>query len=463
MRSLFWKIFLSFWLAQALFLVLAILVTVALRQRESATWETLQSKVLAEAVQAYERGGEEEAHRYLSDLEASQRIRAYLFNAAGEEVTGARPPEWMKNIALGRMRPSSGLGRWFTRGRMLRQSTISPSGQKYTVVIPLPPGSGVFFGPRGVPNLGLLIAVVSSGLVCFLLARYLAGPVTRLRAATQKLASGDLTARAGSGTGGRRGDEIAQLVKDFDNMAERLEGLVKAQSRLLNDISHELRSPLARLNVALALARQRAGPEAQSVLDRIDLEGTRLNELIGRLLTVARLEGGSDGIRASAVELGALVAEIAKDADFEAQARSCRVHIDLQDKCEVTGDASLLRSAIENIVRNGIRYTREGSTVSIQLSHEGSDAEAILQVTDSGPGVPAEALEKVFEPFYRIDDSRVRETGGVGLGLAITQRVARLHGGSVRAANRPEGGLLVEMRLPLARNAPAEAVESSHL
>ncbi|HEY7616970.1 MAG TPA: HAMP domain-containing protein, partial [Terriglobales bacterium] len=274
MRSLFWKIFLSFWLAQALFLVLAILVTLALRPpRDPATWEALQSKVLTEAVQAYENGGEQEAHQYLSDLEESQRIRAYLFNAAGEDVTGGRPPEWIKNMARSRVRPPVGLGRWFTRGRFLRQSTISRSGRHYTLIIALPPGPRVFFGPRGVPTLGLLIAVVSSGLVCFLLARYLTGPVTRLRAATQKLASGDLTARAGTAKGARRGDEIAQLVKDFDNMAERLEGLVKAQSRLLNDISHELRSPLARLNVALALARQRAGPDAQSVLDRIDLEG----------------------------------------------------------------------------------------------------------------------------------------------------------------------------------------------
>ena len=318
---LFVKIFLSFWLAQALFLVLAILITLALRsQRESATWETLQNKVLGEAVQLYQSGGEDAVRGYLDNLQDTQHVHAFLFNEQGHEVSGARPPEFLGRMEREGTRPAPSLFGLLTRGRFLRQSVNAADGHRYTLIMDLPAGPRVLFGPRGVPGLALLIAVVSSGLVCYILARYLTAPVVRLREAAQKLAAGDLTARAGTAWGGaKRRDEISHLVRDFDAMAERLEGLVKAQGRLLNDISHELRSPLARLNVALGLARQRTGPEAQASLQRIDLEAERLNELIGRLLTIARLESREDPTGTESVDLDDLVAEVANDAEFEAQ------------------------------------------------------------------------------------------------------------------------------------------------
>jgi two-component system sensor histidine kinase CpxA len=312
----------------------------------------------------------------------------------------------------------------------------------------------VLFGPRGIPGLGILIAVISSGLVCYILARYLTQPVVRLRAATQKLAAGDLSARAGADRSRRR-DEIGELVRDFDSMARRLQTMVQAQSRLWHDISHELRSPLARLNVALELARQRSGPEAEAALDRIDLETNRLNELIGRLLTIARLESGEDAARIGPVNLRLLIQDIAKDADFEAQGRNCHVEVVPGPDCQITGSSSLLRSAIENVVRNALRYTREGTSVRVEME---CDFQGVLvRVLDSGPGVPDGELEKLFRPFYRIDDARGRQTGGVGLGLAIAERAVRLHGGSIRASNRPEGGLLVELRLPLVQSSPSHA------
>jgi len=301
--------------------------------------------------------------------------------------------------------------------------------------------------------LGIWIGIISSGLVCYLLARYLTSPVVRLSAATRRLAEGDLTARAGSGRSRRR-DEIAELVRDFDIMAERLENLVKAQSRLLNDISHELRSPLARLNVALGLARQRSGPEAQSALGRMELESDRLNHLIGSLLTIARLESGADPSRKSALALAEMITEIANDADYEAQARHCYVKACVVDDCRVWGEGNLLHSAVENVVRNAAHYTAEGTAVKVSLEHAGGVA--IIRVADSGPGVPEEALETMFRPFYRVDDARGRETGGAGLGLAITERAVRLHGGTVKAWNRPEGGLIVEIRLPRAPVPEAE-------
>jgi len=320
-------------------------------------------------------------------------------------------------------------------------------------VLGLPPGPRVFFGPHGLPIPGLLIAVLSSGLVCYFLARYMTKPVVRLRAVTRQLAAGDLTARAGDPRSRRR-DEIAGLLRDFDAMAERLETLVKAQSRLLNDISHELRSPLARLNVALGLARQRSGPESASMLERIELEASRLNELIGRLLTLARLEDGEQAVPREPVPLADLVLTVVEDAEFEAQARHCHVKSFIPPgEWEVRGDASLLHSALENVVRNATRYTHEGTTVEIRLERGPNvsvdAAEAVVKVMDCGPGVPPDALKKLFLPFYRLDDARGRQTGGVGLGLAITERAVRFHGGRVAASNRPEGGLLVEIHLPM--------------
>ncbi|MCU1298778.1 MAG: Histidine kinase [Acidobacteriaceae bacterium] len=449
---LFLKIFLSYWLALALFIVLAILTTLAMRPTgEVSAVEALQNKFLSEAIQAYQTGGKEAARNYLRSLRDTQHAWVFLFNEQGQELSGRNPPEWIDRVERGQAHTVESV--WGRLGPMqfLRPSMIAPDGHRYNLVIQLPPGQRTLFGPHGVPGLGILMAVISSGLVCFILARFLTSPIVRLRAATQKLAAGDLTARAGVHSS-RGHDEMAELVRDFDRMAERLESLVNAQSRLLKDISHELRSPLARLNVALELARQRTGPEAESALERIERESTRLNELVGRLLTIARLESGSDSLRKAPVALEELVREIAKDAAFEAQARRCRVDCVIAGDGIVIGDAGLLHSAIENVVRNATRYTEEGSAVQVRLEQiQGAKGpEAVVRVTDSGPGVPEEALTKLFLPFYRIDDARGRETGGVGLGLAITERAVLLHGGSVRAANWPQGGLMVEIRLPAA-------------
>jgi two-component system sensor histidine kinase CpxA len=451
MKSLFLKIFLSFWVAQALFVVVAILVTLAFRPR-SATWEALRTTTLNDAVAAYEEGGEVQLRGYLDNLEATQHVRGFLFDERGEDISGRGAPDWAIRVARGGPRmPHDGLV--FPPPPVQRDSRASSDGRhRYTLVMGLPPGPRVFFGPRGMPVPGLIIAVLCSGFVCYFLAWYMTKPVARLRAATRQIAAGDLTARAGDPGGSRRRDEIAGLIRDFDTMAERLENLVNAQSRLLNDISHELRSPLARLNVALGLARQRSGPESASMLERIELEASRLNELIGRLLTLARLEDGEQRVPATPVMLDEIVLNVTEDAEFEAQARNCHVRSHIPaGNWAVRGEASLLHSALENVVRNAIRYTREGSTVEVHLQRGESSggAEALVGVTDCGSGVPPDALEKLFQPFYRLDDDRGRLTGGVGLGLAITERAVRFHAGRVAAFNRAEGGLRVEIHLPL--------------
>src|ERR1700722_602973 len=476
MRSLFLKIFLSYWMAQALFLVLAVIVTLTMRpSREISNLQAQESKFLNEALQAYQSGGEDGARKYFRTVRDTQHVRLFIFDEQGRELLGRSQPDWIDRARRGRIHTADTfLGR-FGPGQVLRQTLAADNGRSYMLIIDLPAEEHPLFGR--IHGIGILIAIISSGLVCYILARYLTSPIVQLRGATQKLASGDLTARAGT-PGSRRHDEMAELGRDFDRMAERRESLVNAQSRLLTDISHELRSPLARLNVALELARQRSGPEARSALDRIDRESNRLNELIQKLLTIARLEAGDESLEKSPVHLEQLIHEIARDATFEAQSRHRQVEAEVIDDCVVMGSPSLLHSAIENVVRNAIRYTDEGTTVELRLEknvrllaadtgvfdiarkkgglHDGSQAsdgastaEAVVRVTDSGPGVPEDAIENFFRPFYRIDEARGRQTGGVGLGLAITDRAVRLHGGTIRVCNRPEGGLIVEIRLPL--------------
>ncbi len=441
MRSLFLKIFLSFWAAQALFLVLAILVVIALRPTREPGIDSMGARVITEAVSAYQGGGERAAGEYLEELQRAQNLHAFVFDPSGREISGRMVFPWIEDMRrIGHIRHHSWLDR-FLPERFYRQ-TQAIDGQSYTLVLEFPPGPRVF-GPHGIPSLGITIAVISSGLVCYLLAWSLTSPVTRLRQAAQRLAAGDLTARTGAPMKGRR-DELAQLMRDFDRMAERIEALMESQ--------YELRSPLARLSVALGLARQHAAPGAEAALNRIELEADRLNQLIQRLLTISRLETGTDGVLRTRLSLRDLVEHVVRDAEYEAQGRGCRVSAGPTDEYLVEASPDLLRSAIENVVRNAVRYTAAGTTVEVRLEKRIGDQgeDIVVRVLDSGPGVPDEALEKIFEPFYRIDDARNRQTGGAGLGLSIAERAVRLHGGRVRASNRPEGGLEVEIRIPAA-------------
>ena len=471
MKSLFLKIFVSFWAVLALSLVLAIVMTIALRPERRGI-ESQAPQTLAEAVNAYQTGGQRAAHDYLEEIWRGQHVRAYVFDPAGNELSGRHVPPWIESsregVAPGTTRPSGdsrggpAYHRSFVDNLLpdrIRRQALTLDGKRYTLILELPPGPRGFFGPFDIPLLA--IAVILSGLVCYLLSWSVTSPVIRLRKAVQGLGAGDLSARTGAPVGGR-GDELAGLMRDFDRMAERIEGLVDSQSRLLKDVSHELRSPLARLSVALGLARQRAAstvepevaPELESALNRIEIEADRLNQLIQRLLTISRLESGTDGLHKTRFSLRELVEQVAHDAEYETPGRGCRVTspADAADEFLVDGDPDLLRSAIENAVRNATRYTAEGTTVEVRLERQqsanGNGEEVVVRVLDSGPGVPDEALPKIFEPFYRLDDARNRQTGGAGLGLSIADRAIRLHGGQLRASNRKEGGLEMEIRIP---------------
>ena len=252
-----------------------------------------------------------------------------------------------------------------------------------------------------------------------------------------------------TGDAARRHDEIGELVGDFDAMAARLEALVHAQTQLLSDISHELRSPLARLNVALELARRKSGDAAAADLARREREAERMNELIGRLLALARAENAGAPPDLAPVDVGDLVRHVADDAAYEAQQQQKRVRVEAGHGAVVEGDARLIASAIDNVVRNAVRHTADGTDVTIAVTMSAGDVE--VQVRDRGPGVPPAELERIFTPFHRVDAGRDRDRGGVGLGLAIARRAVVVHGGSIDAANAADGGLVVTLRLPRLR------------
>lgn len=290
------------------------------------------------------------------------------------------------------------------------------------------------------------VAIGVSGLVCLLLTRYLAAPIVSVRAISRELASGNLEVRVGAGLELRR-DEIGGLVRDFNAMASRIEQLVSQQRQLLYDISHELRSPLARLNVALDLERE--GNKSNPVLDQMEQDLNAMNEMIGRILTVAKLDAYVEPSSTEEVNLPDLVAEVVQNATFEAQRRGVTLKSSIpESEWRVVGNAALLYSAVENAVRNAIQYTAPETAVAVSVSVN-TDQQMCVRVSDCGPGVPESELENIFRPFYRVEESRDRSIGGTGLGLAITERIVRLHKGTIGARNQSPQGLLIEIVLPV--------------
>lgn len=453
--SLFLKVFLWFWLAMAL-VIGALFVTVELtRSRQRLSLYTGMDRAMdafaLRAAETYEREGGEGVRRLFGEPAGDPHVVFYLFDERGVEVDGREAPPEVRDLAR-RALASGRIERAPPRGRMFVAHPVdTSSGRRFVLADSAGPPGFLFAENPLAQAVRVLAVLLTAGLVCYGLARYLVAPVGRLREATRRVAGGDLSARV-SPSHGKRRDELAALGRDFDVMAARLETLMGAQRRLLTDISHELRSPLARLSVALGLAQRRAGPEASAHLARIEREAGRLNELIGQLLTLSRWEAGAGAALQEPVDLAALVREVAEDADFEARSQGRTVELTECDACETQGTTTLLRSAFENVVRNAVRHTPEGTSVGVSLTRrEDGDGrpEAVLRVRDEGPGVPAESLKEIFRPFYRVDDSRTRETGGAGLGLSITERAVRLHGGAVDASNDPSGGLVVQITLPL--------------
>lgn len=319
-----------------------------------------------------------------------------------------------------------------------------PDGRRFALVLQWDRGSppSLFWG-SGLAYLRLGGVLLAGIIMCWLLALYLTSPIRKLREATNKLAEGDLSTRVADKVGRRR-DEIADLARDFDAMAERIEALISSQQRLSRDVSHELRSPLARMNVALEIAKQKSNGDTSPVFQRIENESQRLNEMISRLLTLSKLESGSKDFDRRELNLKSLVEQIAADADFEANAKNRSVNVIRADECRVVGSESLIRSAVENVLRNAVRYTKEGTAVEVSLAN--SNGKATVRILDHGQGVPEQELANLFKPFYRVGEARDRGSGGTGLGLAIAEQAILAHHGTIIAKNEGEG-LLVEIVL----------------
>lgn len=399
------------------------------------------------ASETFERDGQTGLKNYLDQVEDETALNGFLFNRELQELSERSTPAKAREVAQRAwegsqpQRPPNGAPPPFSA-----HIANTFKGNSYVFVAQLP---GPHHHGLATPIVHMIAVTLLGMAFCYGLAWYLTIPVKKLRVATRELAGGNLAVRV-SPTLGSRKDELTELANDFDVMAEKIEGLITSQRRLLGDISHELRSPLARLIVALELARQRSGTEARTALDRIELEAENLNELIGQLLALTRLEAGTQHFEQTDFELAELVRQIVDDADFEATSRNCSVTLASVQDCKVQGNYELLRRAIENVVRNAVQHTAQGTEVAVSMRSEvrSNMTRCVITVRDHGPGVPEESLKKIFTPFYRVDEARNREAGGAGLGLAIADRAVGLHRGEIIAANATDGGLIVNLTFP---------------
>lgn len=451
MHRLFWKIFLSFWVVLVLFTGVIVLAASHYMEQIRAQRST---QVRHEILSRYVVNAQAKA-----DLHGLEGLRAWARKVDREELVPILALTRDGKDVLGRDVPQRALVRL---QRHIQQETspnvdapgISPvelrgNGGKFWLTHDFQSVTMVRYLTRPrVVALPLAVGLLLGALVCYLLARYLTAPIERLRKAMEAYATGDLDQRVTPSLGSRR-DEIVDLAAAFDRMAERLNTVMSSQKQLLVDVSHELRSPLSRLQVALGLARQRNGNEPSPELDRIERESERLNELIGQLLSLARLESGTQPPVPEPVDLSEMLQSVISNAALEAKSRQCSLHLEHTEPVTIQGNAQLIYSAIENVVRNAVRYTAENTAVTLSLMFDSqSGNKAVIRVRDRGPGVPENMLARLFEPFVRVGDARDRGTGGYGLGLAIAERAVRLHGGDISACNLAEGGFAVTISLP---------------
>jgi len=441
------KIFLCFWLAAAV-MIGALNVTRWLAaaaepnpERNRGAFGEALNLYAESAVQVYDSEGPGAFEEYSSRSMKEAGTEIELFDANGKTLTA--PTEENAVTVAAEVKQSqqhithiTSLGR-MTWGRVV----VAPSGRAYIFVTRLRQP----YVPRGLPPSGIAISILAAGVISYLLALYLTSPLKKLQTVVQAFAEGNLNVRVAPALGNRK-DELADLGREFDDMAERIAALISAQKRLLGDISHEVRSPLARLTVALELARRNSNGKATAALDRIEQETERVNKLVGQLLALTRLESGAEHVPPEMIALEELVQQVVDDASYEAKPLHKEVKALQMEHCRVRGSFELLRSGVENVVRNAIRYTPENTTVEVSLNWKLDTA--VLTVRDYGPGVPETELQHIFEPFYRVSEARERASGGVGLGLSIAERTVKLHGGAIHAENA-QNGLLIIIELPL--------------
>jgi two-component system OmpR family sensor kinase len=478
MGRLFWKFFFFFWLAQ-LATGAGVALTMWLRSPAAlhsaadpdASPPALDSVAAAAALLRH--AGVDALREY---LDATRRAGPWhevlVVDSAGRELFGrATPPAALaraRDLSAGAPNASVAIvarpgGDYLLfvpphEHRPVPPPGLEPTGPRPAPDASGPPGNAGHAGPPP-PILPLLAAALVSLVFAALLAAYVSRPIRSLRQAFEAVAEGHLERRLTPAMGRRR-DELADLGRDFDRMAGRLQTLVDGQRRLLHDVSHELRSPLARLHAAIGLARQRPERSADS-FDRVEREAVRMDRLVGELLTLSRLEAAVTIERDDAVALAELLADVVDDARIEAEPRAITVDLGVSPAdAVVRGDGELLRRAIENVVRNAVLYSPAAGHVAVELVVDGARGGGAyrVDVCDQGPGVAASELDAIFTPFYRGQPGRPASAAdGHGLGLAIARRIVVAHGGQIGAANRAEGGLCVSLTLPVPDSPPASA------
>lgn len=472
MHSLFIKIFLWFWLSIVVVIGTLIVSAAIIRSRsqDNDRWNQLYSYLVhvrgKRTAELFDREGKPAAKEYVDSLQRldagnyfadSKPVWDYLLDQHGQDVVMEQQvsPQ-ISNILPQMDQYPVGEPHFFEEERIAAEKMVGPSGRTYTFILPIPEPPVVrqvrSFLSKDVGKAGIIYLVtvlIIAGIFCYWLTRNITNPIDLLRVAARGIANQNLEARVNEKVL-RRHDELAELGRDFNRMAERIDALVTSQRRLLADVSHQLRSPLTRLNLALSLARDHVDPATAEQLDRMEHETDRLNKLIGQLLTLARVESGVDLEKKEVFDLGLLVQGVASDGDYEARSRDCGVKFTSTSEFAVEGAPEMLRGAVENVVRNAIRYTAVGTDVEISIDRKNvnSHCNAVIRVRDHGNGMPEKDLAHLFIPFHRGSDETRKTSDGAGLGLAIAERAFRLHGGKVTANNAPEGGLIVTLELP---------------
>jgi signal transduction histidine kinase len=431
-RSVYAKITLWLFATLAVSLFAFLLVTQVVSSqtsRQTGQFGHMQSMELEEAREAYEGGGAPKLRAFIERMRRYLPGEHHLTDAKGRDIlTGEDLSALLAQAEPEGSRPKH------TRGPLIIVAT-SPDGLYHWLIVMTPPPLHL---ASYLPYYALIFGAVA--FMCWLLAVSIGSPLRALARTVDRFGAGDLTARVNS----RRKDELGELGRAFDRMAERIATLLSAERRLLQDVSHELRSPLARLSFAAELVRTADNREA--AVARLKKEIYRLTDLVGALLQVTRAEGDPAATTPETLRLDELVDEVVGDCRVEAEARGCKIDFAEPAHLEIRGDRELLRRAIENVVRNSVRYAPPESAVDVQLDRAKDTAR--ISVRDHGPGVPEEALQKIFQPFFRVDDSRDSSTGGAGLGLAIARRAVGVHHGDVWARNA-QPGLQVCIELPL--------------
>ena len=406
-------------LALSLFAFVRITLSVPFHAAGKEMFEGWSAMEISDASQAYKTGGRAALGAYLGRLNKYLHGSHYLTDANGKDLlTGEDRSGLMAEV-------HSEWGTPHHHGSGLVIARSSADGQyRFVVVTRMPIDLW-----SAAPYYSMVLAAIA--LLCWVLAANIASPLGALAQTVDRFGRGELSLRVHS----KRRDEIGDLARSFDQMAERLQTLLTAERRLLQDISHELRSPLARLSFAAELTK--TAEDRQAAAARLRKEIDRLTSLVGALLEMTRLEGDPSSRNPEAVPLRTLLQELAEDCRVEAEARGCRLVLDAPQALQAQGDRELLRRAVENVLRNAIRYAPEGTPIETKLEAVGDLA--LITVRDYGPGVPEDLLPKIFTPFFRVDVSRDNATGGVGLGLAIAQRAVSLHHGRLRARNVAPG------------------------